>query len=83
MLLPNGVHIDTISAGSGGLVASGNVAQALLQSNFDIGALRTNAVLRKDEWLQFDTVLVEVARKRLPLVTALIAAGLSFNISNG
>jgi len=54
-----------------------------MESGFDIGALRTNAVLRKDEWSQIDNALVEVARQRLPLVTALINAGLSFPISNG
>lgn len=83
MILPNGVQVDTISAGSGGLQPSGDVATRLMQSGFNINALRTNAVLRKDEWLQLDTTLVEVARKRLPLVSALIGAGLSFNIGNG
>jgi len=78
-----GVQIDTIHSRGGSLVGSGGVAQRLMESGFDIGALRTNAVLRKDEWSQIDNALVEVARQRLPLVTALINAGLSFPISNG
>ncbi|KKN66746.1 hypothetical protein LCGC14_0468570 [marine sediment metagenome] len=83
MQLANGVHIDTIHADRGGLHASSNVANVLLGNGFNVNALRTNATLRKEEWLQFDTKLIEVARQRLPLVTALIAAGLSFNISDG
>ncbi len=83
MQLANGVHIDTIHADRGGLHASSDVANTLLQSGFNINALRTNATLRKEEWEQFDTKLIEVARQRLPLVTALIAAGLSFDISDG
>ncbi len=83
MQLANGVQIDTISAQGGQLVASGGVAQRLMQSGFNIQALRTNAVLRKDEWSQLDTALIEVARQRLPLVSALVGAGLVFNIGNG
>lgn len=83
MQLANGAQVDLIGVQGGQLVGTGDVATRLMHSNFDIGALRTNDVLRKDEWSQLDTALIEVARQRLPLVTALIAAGLSFNISNG
>ena len=76
-------QVDIISAQGGQLVGSGDVATRLMQSGFNINALRTNAVLRKDEWLQFDTALIEVARQRLPLVSMLVNAGLSFPISNG
>ena len=80
----HGAIIDTISAGgNGGLVGAGDVATRLMQSGFNVNALRTNAVLRKDEWSQYDQALVEVARSRLPLVTALVNAGLTYNISNG
>ena len=83
MLLPNGAQVDLISAQGGTLRSTGDVATRLMQSNFNIGALRTNDVLRKDEWSQLDTALIEVARQRVPLVSALVAAGLSFNIGNG
>ncbi len=83
MQLANGVQIDTISMQGGQLMGSGDVATRLMQSGFSIQALRTNAVLRKDEWSQLDTALIEVARQRLPLVSALVAAGLSFPIGNG
>jgi uncharacterized linocin/CFP29 family protein len=80
--MPN-AQVDIIQAGQGGLQSSGDVATRLIQNGFNINALRTNAVLRKDEWSQLDTALIEVARKRLPLVSALVAAGLTFPISNG
>ena len=83
MLLPNGAQVDLISAQGGSLRSTGDVATRLMQSGFNINALRTNDVLRKDEWSQLDTALIEVARKRLPLVTALVSAGLTFPISNG
>ncbi len=82
-MIPNRAQVDTISLQGNTLVGTGDVATRLLQSGFNINALRTNAVLRKDEWSQLDTKLIEVARQRLPLVTALVAAGLSFPINNG
>ena len=83
MFTPGGAQVDIISAQGGQVRSSGGVGERLIQSGFNINALRTNDVLRKDEWSQLDTALIEVARKRLPLVTALIGAGLSFDIGNG
>ncbi len=83
MLTPQGAQVDLISTQGGQLRSTGDVATRLLQSGFNINSLRTNDVLRKDEWSQLDTALIEVARQRLPLVTALVDAGLSFNIGNG
>ncbi len=83
MLLPNGAQVDLIGVQGGALTARGDVAAALMASDFNVNALRTCDVLRKDEWSQLDTALIEVARQRVPLVSMLIAAGLSFNISDG
>jgi uncharacterized linocin/CFP29 family protein len=83
MKMNNGVQIDTISAQGGGMVGSGSVAQLLMNNNFDLSALRTNTVLRKDEWLAMDTALIEIARKRLVAVGELVSRGLTFNIPNG
>ena len=83
MQTPNGAQVDLIGVQDGQLRSTGDVATRLMQSGFNINSLRTNAVLRKDEWSQLDTALIEVARKRLPLVTALVGAGLTFNIGNG
>ncbi len=79
----NRAQVDIISAQGGLIKGSGDVATRLMQTGFNINALRTNDVLRKDEWSQLDTALIEVARQRLPLVTALVGAGLSFPIGNG
>lgn len=78
-----GASVDLISAGGGKLSGSGDVAQRLLKSGFNINSLRTNDVLRKEEWQQFDTALIDVARQRLPLTDFFISNGMQFSISNG
>jgi uncharacterized linocin/CFP29 family protein len=81
--MSNGVQIDTISAQGGSLKGAGDVATRLMQSGFNVNALRTNDVLRKDEWVQMDNTLVEVMRQRTPLVQMLTSAGLTYSIPNG
>lgn len=81
--LANGVQIDTITGGNGGMQATGDVARQLLQSGFNVNALRTCDVLRKDEWIQFDERLIEIAHKRLVAVAELMSRGLTYNIPNG
>ena len=72
-------NIDLVQGG----VGHGSVAQRLLQSGFNINSLRTNDVLRKDEWSQLDTTLIDVARHRLIAVQELVSRGLVYNIGNG
>lgn len=45
--------------------------------------LRTNAILRNEEWVALDTDVVEGAQERLRGVADLLAAGLSTTIPNG
>src|SRR3990167_8936479 len=45
-----------------------------------IGGLRTNDVLRKEEWQQLDETLVGVARQRLIGINDLVSRGLSRNL---
>ena len=78
-----GAQVDIITSQGGSLKGSGDVAMKLLANNFNVNSLRTNDVLRKDEWKQYDTALIEVATKRMPLVQELISRGLTYNISNG
>lgn len=59
----------------------GRVAKRLVDSGMDINSLRTNAVLRKEEWKQFDTKVVDIAKRRLVGVASLRRRGLEFNIS--
>lgn len=45
--------------------------------------LRTNAILRNEEWIALDTDVIEGAQERLRGVADLLAAGLSTTIPNG
>jgi len=60
----------------------GSVASRLMCNGLNINALRTNAVLHKDEWEQFDAVVVEVARSRLVGIADLQDANLVVSIPN-
>lgn len=51
-------------------------SQALLSSGLSTNALRTNALLRKEEWVEFDTVVVDIARQRLTAAADLQSRGL-------
>jgi uncharacterized linocin/CFP29 family protein len=48
----------------------------------NVNALRTNEILHKDEWKNFDTTVVEVAKSKLVLVGDLMARGLTYNLNN-
>jgi len=72
-----------------GLSALGNavrtgsrVAMKLLANGMNPGALRTNATLRKDEWKELDTAVVQISRQRLVGVQDLISRGLVYNVGN-
>lgn len=78
-----GVQTDVLQVNaSGGLQGGGSVATKLLANGMNINALRTNDVLRKDEWIQYDTAIVDIARARMPLVGRLMAKGLSYGLKN-
>lgn len=68
--------------GTGNGKAVGSVASRMLSSGFSVNALRTNGTLRKDEWIAYDTAVVEVARKRLGAVGDLLSAGLRMDLPN-
>ena len=62
-------------------IANGSSALArFMASGFKVNSLRTNAVLRHEEWLELDAALIEVARPRLRIVEDLRAAGLVHNL---
>jgi len=62
---------------------TGNVASRLLNSGFNVNALRTNTLLRKDEWKAMDDTVVQISRDRLVGANDLVSRGLVFNITNG
>ena len=86
--------VDTMqSSGDGRSFVSGSLGQRLLAANFDINILRpcaddagngltVNGVLLDEEWKHFDTVVQNIARERLPVVTDLIQRGLTMNLPN-
>lgn len=76
--------LDIINTDGNGFMAGaqGDVASRLLTNGMDVSALRTNTVLRKDEWIQLDTALVPVARERMPGVNDLMSRGLTLNLTN-
>lgn len=75
-------NVDGLVMGANGGKSYGSVAQRLLANGLNINALRTNDVLRKEEWIQFDTKIVEIARSALIGVADLMSAGLSVPIPN-
>jgi uncharacterized linocin/CFP29 family protein len=81
---PTSVDFLTLN-GNGGFKTSaslGTLAQRLLLSNFNAKVLRTNATLRKDEWISLDNALIEIARQRLRLAGDLMSRGLTHNLRN-
>ena len=60
-----------------------NAAARLLSGGMNTNALRTNAVLRKDEWKQYDTAVIKAAQVRLVGVADVMARGLVYRINNG
>ena len=75
--------IDLITSDGNAVSAHGGVAEKLLSNGMNPAALRTNAVLRKDEWEQLDTAVVEIARERLNAVGDLVSRGLTYEVGNG
>jgi uncharacterized linocin/CFP29 family protein len=73
---------DFIGSDGAAISAQGDVAQRLLDNDMNVNALRTNAVLRKDEWEMLDAAVVEVARERLVGVADLVELNLTFNVPN-
>lgn len=78
----NEAGIDVLSREGNSFKASGGTAMRLLQADMNVNALRTLDVLRKEEWIQYDQALIEVARQRLTGVDDLMSRGLSFNVAN-
>lgn len=77
-----GAQVDIAQNGASGTTVSGAVAARLLESGFNVNALRTNDVMRKDEWVAYDNAVVQVARERLIAINDLIQAGLTYPLAN-
>lgn len=60
----------------------GGPAMKLFKAGFNVNALRTNDVLRKEEWVQFDQAIISPAQQIFNGVADLVGAGLTFNLAN-
>lgn len=63
------------SVSSAGDFGKGGPA-AFMNSGFNINAIRTNALLRRDEWKELDSAIIDVAREGLNGIADLQAGGL-------
>lgn len=61
----------------------GSVAQRLLDCDFNTSSLRTNAILRTDQWKQFDNVLVREAVRPMRALAYLRQRGLVKTLTDG
>jgi uncharacterized linocin/CFP29 family protein len=57
-----------------------SVPRRFIDSGLNTNSLRTNALLRKDEWINLDTAIVDVARRNLNGIADLQGAGLTRNL---
>jgi uncharacterized linocin/CFP29 family protein len=79
---PGGAGVDALMVGGEGFAANGNVAQKLLASGGNFNALRTNAVLLRDEWKAFDRTVVDITRENLVGVAEVMRRGLTYDLPN-
>lgn len=69
-----------IQHAQGFLTGGGSPARMLVKNNGNIGCLRTNDVLRKQEWELLDETLTGIARQRLIGINDIRAAGFVDNL---
>lgn len=90
--------IGVLGAGQGQLFGGTTVGDRLLQSGFNVNALRTCAQeigrdptgfpvyasgsLLDREWKYFDNIIQQVARERLPVAQLLLSKGLNYPLPN-
>src|SRR4051812_42418894 len=74
--------IEILQMTGGNYTGQGSVATKLLANGLNINALRTNDVLRKEEWVLYDKAVIDVARTRLIGVADLLSAGLTLDLPN-
>lgn len=58
-------------------------AERLMASGLNVNALRTNSLLRKDEWKHYDTAVIDAAQQRMVGVSDLYSRGLVYRVGNG
>ena len=61
----------------------GSVGKRLLASGMDVNSLRNNGTLRKEEWNEYDTAIIEAHQDRLVCVSDLLGRSLRYTLTNG
>ena len=82
MTISNQARVDTPASFAASARGNSSVSTRLLESNFNVNALRTNDILRLREWIKFDEAVIMVARQRLVAINDLIQAGLTYDVEN-
>jgi len=59
---------------------NGNAAKKFLASNMNFGVLRTNTVLHKDDWVDLDRRVIQIAQEKLTVVSDLTDRGLTYEL---
>lgn len=76
IITPNAADVDSVNN-----FFPQSITNRLVANNMDVKkALRTNGLLRKQEWEELDLALVDVARQRLQLVSDLRSMGLTLRL---
>jgi len=83
MEIVGNVGVDTIYSVPNGIKGIGSVAERLLANNFNPAALRTNGLLRYDDWKEIDRTVVKAAQERINGTREFLSRGLTYNIPNG
>ncbi len=65
------------SQGPASIVSAKTFVAQLLANGLNVNSLRSNALLRKEEWVELDTTVVEIARQRLVGIADLQSRGLT------
>lgn len=78
--MPKMIQAASMDAFRGGK-GYGSVAAALVANGFNVCAMRTNDVLRKEEWKSLDEKVVQISRERLVGVNDLISRGLVHDLA--
>jgi uncharacterized linocin/CFP29 family protein len=69
------VQVQSPQSFMNGLAA--NAMQRFMNSGLKVNSLRTNSLLRKDEWIELDRRIVDIARSRLTGIMDLQSKGLT------
>jgi uncharacterized linocin/CFP29 family protein len=72
------VSVETMIGGE----TSGPVLQRLLANNMNPDCLRDNTVLRDRDWMEMDSVVVPIAKRRMRGIGDLITRGLTYNLTD-